>query len=119
MCAQELLERRVQFSRLYDLYGPLLTEKQRRIYEMHELDDLSLSEISEELSISRQGVSDQLTRVRARLEELEGLLGFAVVLERIAGDAEAILDGNAAAERAGHILDICTRQESGRTMDHV
>ena len=70
MSDSEILERRVYLSRLYDLYGPLLTERQRRVYEMHELDDLSLSEISEELEISRQGVSDQLQRVRDRLEEI-------------------------------------------------
>lgn len=76
MSENEALERRVQLSRLYDLYGPLLTERQRRVYEMHELDDLSLSEIADELGISRQGVSDQLQRARDRLDEIETLLGF-------------------------------------------
>lgn len=70
------MEKRVYLASLYDIYGSILTEKQRLTYEMHEQDDLSLSEISEELSVSRQGVSDQLQRARDRLEELERSLGI-------------------------------------------
>ena len=47
---------------LYDFYGELLTEKQKLVFEMHYQNDLSLSEIGEELSISRQAVRDQLKR---------------------------------------------------------
>lgn len=47
---------------LYDFYGELLTEKQKQVFEMHYQNDLSLSEIGEELSISRQAVRDQLKR---------------------------------------------------------
>ncbi len=78
---EEIIKRRVYLARLYDLYGALLTEKQRKAYEMHDLEDLSLSEISQELAITRQGISDQLQRARDRLEELERLLGFASRLD--------------------------------------
>ncbi len=115
MGGNEILERRVQFSRLYDLYGPLLTERQRRVYELHEHDDLSLAEISEELGISRQGVSDQLTRVRERLEEIEKLLGFAASFDRIEAAARAISDGKNIGKNAAEIVEIC----GGRTINHV
>ncbi len=115
MGGNEILERRILLSRLYDLYGPLLTERQRRVYEMHELDDLSLSEISDELDISRQGVSDQLARARERLEELEKLLGFAASFDRIEAGARAILEGENIAVHAGEIIEAC----GGRTMNHV
>ena len=107
MKEDEALERRIKQSRLYDLYAPLLTERQRRIYELHELDDLSLSEISAELGISRQGVSDQLQRVRDRLEEIEGLLGFAATLGEIASRARDIIDGHPAQDLARDIIDKC------------
>lgn len=52
----------LQLTLLYDFYGELLTEKQKQVYEMHYHNDLSLTEIGEELSISRQAVRDQLKR---------------------------------------------------------
>lgn len=115
MSENEVLERRIQLSRLYDLYGPLLTERQRRVYEMHELDDLSLSEISDELGISRQAVSDQLQRGRDRLEEIETLLGCAESFRRIENEARAIRDGENPQQHAAVIVEACT----GRTMNHV
>ena len=47
---------------LYDIYGELLTEHQKRVYEDVVLNDMSLSEIAEELGISRQGVHDLVKR---------------------------------------------------------
>lgn len=52
---------------LYDFYGELLTEKQKQVFDLHYQDDLSLSEIGEELSISRQAVRDQLKRTEKSL----------------------------------------------------
>lgn len=115
MSENEALERRIQLSRLYDLYGLLLTERQRRVYEMHELDDLSLSEISDELQISRQAVSDQLQRARDRLEEIETLLGCGESFRRIEAEARAICDGENPQQHAAAIVEAC----AGRTMNHV
>ena len=47
---------------LFDYYGDLLTERQKICFDMHYNQDLSLSEIAQELSISRQAVHDTLTR---------------------------------------------------------
>jgi len=71
-----ILSRRLFVNQLYDLYGPLLTEKQREAWELHEFSDLSLSETAEKLGASRQAVHDLISRSRERLEELEALLGF-------------------------------------------
>ena len=56
---------------LYDFYGELLTEHQKKIYENAVFDDLSLSEIAEEQGISRQGVHDILKRCDKILAEYE------------------------------------------------
>ena len=56
------MERIVEQGLLYDFYGTLLTEHQRRIYEDVVLNDMSLSEIAEIAGISRQGVHDLIRR---------------------------------------------------------
>lgn len=59
---------------LYDFYGELLTEHQKKIYENAIFDDLSLSEIAAEQGISRQGVHDILKRCDKILAEYENKL---------------------------------------------
>lgn len=56
---------------LFDFYGELLTEKQKTIFELFHLNDLSLTEIGEEQGISRQAVRDQLKRTEAILQGYE------------------------------------------------
>ena len=62
---------------LYDFYGELLTVKQKRVFELYYLEDLSLSEIAQELEISRQAVRDLITRTEAILFGYEKKLGLA------------------------------------------
>ena len=61
---------------LYDFYGDLLTERQREFYDLYYNEDLSLSEISENYGISRQGVRDVIVRAEAYLSELEEKTGL-------------------------------------------
>ena len=61
----------LQLTLLYDFYGELLTEKQKQVYELHYQNDLSLTEIGEDLSISRQAVRDQLKRTEKILLDYE------------------------------------------------
>ena len=61
---------------LLDLYGGLLTEKQRDIMDMYYNDDFSLGEIADHYDISRQGVHDAIKRGDEALEEYESKLGL-------------------------------------------
>ena len=61
---------------LLDLYGALLTDRQRRCFSMYVNEDLSLTEIAEEMAISRQGVWDSLRRTDTALRRLEEKLGL-------------------------------------------
>ena len=74
MIAQCAMEKFVEKTYLYDFYGELLTEHQRRIYEAVVFDDLSYAEAAEEENISRQGIHDIIKRCNQSLEEYESKL---------------------------------------------
>lgn len=68
------MEDKIKSGYLYDFYGELLTEHQRSVYEMSINEDLSLSEIADSLSISRQAVHDILKRCDKLLSDYENRL---------------------------------------------
>ena len=97
---------------LFDFFGDMLTERQKEVYDLYYNEDLSLSEISENLGISRQGVRDLIVRSERSLTELEDKTGIikrfeamrvhAEKLEQVANWAETISlsDGAEMAEYA-------------------
>ena len=68
------MEKFVEQGYLYDFYGGLLTERQQQVYESVVLEDYSLSEVAEDLGISRQGLHDMIKRCNHTLEEYESRL---------------------------------------------
>lgn len=63
-------------SMLFDIYGGLLTDKKKRVMEMYHEDDMSLSEIAEELEVSRAAVHDSLRSAERLLRSYEDKLGI-------------------------------------------
>lgn len=61
---------------LYDYYGELLTEKQKRYFEDYYFSNLTLSEISENNDISRSAIQKQLKDSEEKLINFEGKLKF-------------------------------------------
>lgn len=70
------LKEKIRLNSLYDIYGELLTEKQRTYFEYYYLSDYSLSEISELLKVSRNAVHMQLKNVVSHLEHYEKTLNM-------------------------------------------
>lgn len=68
------LEKTQRVNLLMDCYGDLLTDKQRQYLSLYYEEDFSLSEIAEDLMVSRNAVYDQLKRAVASLEEYESKL---------------------------------------------
>lgn len=66
-----MLEKHEMIGKLYDYYSILLNEKHKEVLELYYFQDFSLSEISEILNVSRQGVHDLLKRAVSNLEKFE------------------------------------------------
>lgn len=56
---------------LYDYYSELLTEKQQEYFEYYYFNNLSLSEISENIKVSRNAVHNSLKETVNKLEFYE------------------------------------------------
>jgi len=73
---ENTIEKKIRYHHLYDIYGVLLTEKQKTAFEYYYMDDYSLSEIASLLDVSRNAVYEQITIATNYLEEYESKLGL-------------------------------------------
>ena len=80
-----MAEKKVELSMLCDIYGGLLSEKQRDAVELYCNEDYSLAEIAEHTGISRQGVRDQIKHAESQLRMYEEGLGLLEKTSEIGG----------------------------------
>ena len=69
-----MAEKDLSLTILFDIYGGLLSENERNAFEYYYCDDLSLSEISELMKMTRQGVRDNIVRAEKLLRDSESSL---------------------------------------------
>ena len=84
------MEEKLTQAYLFDFYGEMLNEHQRRIYEDFVFNDLSLGEIAGEEGISRQGVADMVKRCDKKLRDCEDKLHLVDKFISIKSDVEKI-----------------------------
>lgn len=72
-----MFEKNLNMGYLLDFYGDVLTERRRDALDFYYNDDMSLSEIAEEMGISRQGVRDLIKKAEEELNFYEEKLGLA------------------------------------------
>lgn len=77
------MDDRIEIGWLFDFYGPLLTERQRKLIALYCEEDYSLSEIASQEGISRQGVYDAVHRGARQLEQYERQLGLLARYQRL------------------------------------
>ena len=82
----------LKITMLLDLYGAMLTEKQRDFLSLYYNEDLSLSEIADNEGITRQAVRDSIQRAQTQLLQIESKLGLYRVMGDIVEKAEALSD---------------------------
>ena len=71
-----IMEKLGRIALLNDIYGNLLTDKQKMMLDMFYNEDLSLGEIAEINQTSRQAVFDNIKRSEKALENYEAKLGL-------------------------------------------
>ena len=64
----------IYYNELYDLYGKLLTDKQREYFEDYYFNNLSFSELAENYNVSRNAVFKQLKITKEKLLEFDNAL---------------------------------------------
>lgn len=70
------MEDNLKLIELYDIYGKLLTPKQRKTFELYYLSDLSLREIAENNKITFQAVRYSLEVSKKLLLNFEKVVGM-------------------------------------------
>lgn len=70
------MEKNVEISLLLDFYRPLLTGQQQQAVDLYYNEDLSLSEIADQIGITRQGVRDLVKRSEIQLYKFESELNL-------------------------------------------
>ncbi len=73
---EEVMKKKLKISILNQLYGNLLTDKQKECIDDYYNNDLSLTEIAENNNITRQGIRDIIKKGEKRLFEYEEKLKF-------------------------------------------
>ncbi len=101
------MPKNLKYAFLYDCYGEFLGDKQRYAFEMYYCDDLSLSEISEHLGITRQGVRDKIRHAEDELLRLESSLHLYEKLSSIKVIVSQIR--TIGGEKDSELQDLCDR----------
>ena len=74
------MEKFVYLNSLYDLYGELLTEKQKKYFVSYYFDNLSYGEISEKYGVTRNAIYHQLKLIEEKLlfyeEKVDCIIGL-------------------------------------------
>ena len=78
-----MFEKNLTLIMLFDIYGELLTEAQKTMFDLYYNDDLSLAEIAENTGISRQGARDSIKRAEETLLSYEQKLHLAEKIDGI------------------------------------
>ncbi len=108
-----IYEKDLRMSVLLDLYGSVLTDKQRDVIELYYNEDLSLAEIAEHEKISRQGVRDSIKHAEQTLLDMDSCMHLSEKFGQVSGELSEIrrlVDEIYAGERRyGYSADVAAR----------
>ena len=82
------VEENIYLGKLFDAYGKLLSKGQYEVIDLYLNDDFTLSEIAENLKVSRQAILDGINKAEKKLKEYEDKLGFVKEMELLEKENE-------------------------------
>lgn len=85
------MQDKIQIGILNGYYGGILNEHQREIMRMYFDCDMSLSEISGELNITRQAVREIIVRSKEKLTKMEGKLQLVAKVNEISSKLQSLI----------------------------
>ncbi|MDP8246373.1 MAG: sigma factor-like helix-turn-helix DNA-binding protein [Candidatus Hinthialibacter antarcticus] len=97
------IEEKKKMALLMDVYGGLLTDRQREFLDLHYNEDLSYGEIADAQSISRQAVHDSIQHGKKGLFRFEDELGLAAQSVGEAPSANGSVDIDAIREQVSKV----------------
>lgn len=100
------MPKNLYFSKLLDFYGVLLKNRQKEIMDLYYNSDLSLSEIAENLGISKQGVRDIIKRSE------NSLLDFDTKLKLISNNKKNI-------DTLNQIISLCKLSRESFSKENI
>ena len=98
-----MFEKNLNIGYLLDFYGDVLTERKKDALDLYYNNDMSLSEIADEMGISRQGVRDIIKKAEEELTFYESRLGLAKKFDE-------------AQKHAQKALEICERENLSESL---
>ena len=77
------VEENIYLAKLFDAYGALLSEGQQKIMSHYLNDDYTITEIAENLSVSRQAIMDSISKADKKLRSYEEKLQFVKKIDNL------------------------------------
>ena len=100
-----MFEKNLEINYLLDFYGEVLNDRKRGVLELYYNEDYSLSEIADEIGISRQGVRDIIKKSEDELLYLEEKLGLYQKFKAIKASADELLSAVENADISADLKD--------------
>ena len=70
------VENHIYYNLLFDIYGDLLNEREKEIFTLSVVEDLSLQEIADIKSVSKTAIGTALSTIHKKLDHYEETLHF-------------------------------------------
>jgi len=77
------MEELIYYSRLFDIYGKVLTEKQIEVFEYYFFENLTIEEIAKSKNVSKNAISKSILNIKKILDSSEEKMHIYEYMEKL------------------------------------